>query len=183
MSDFFTTFVVPDATLEEAPALARVAVDWLVAKGIVLEERTDCVLGDEPGHRPGPNYADALTHDGTNLLETTPNGLDVRIGKEVFHPMGDETHAFCPRCGLIAGDDFDALLERVNEWWEASGPAVHPCGGCGQSIHIADWHWDPMWAFGFLGFKFWNWALFEPEFVRGLSDTLGRPITIVGGRI
>ncbi|GDY84963.1 hypothetical protein SAVCW2_41620 [Streptomyces avermitilis] len=53
MGDHFQTIVDLDASAGEAPELAARVIEWLVTEGIVLAERTDCVLGRPLGHPPG----------------------------------------------------------------------------------------------------------------------------------
>ncbi|MFJ7178051.1 hypothetical protein ACIQXA_16990 [Streptomyces massasporeus] len=54
MGDHFQTIVDLDASAADAERLAGRVVDWLVTEGIVLAERTDCVLGRSLGHPPAP---------------------------------------------------------------------------------------------------------------------------------
>ncbi len=53
MGDRFQTIVDLDAGPADAEALAHRVVEWLVAEGVVLADRTNCVLGQPLGHPPG----------------------------------------------------------------------------------------------------------------------------------
>ncbi|MFC8668515.1 hypothetical protein [Streptomyces sp. NPDC057199] len=119
MGDHFQTVVDVDATADEARALAARVVEWLVAEGIVLGERTDCVLGQPLGHPPGPNWRRAV--------EESPDwdpwdGLAVHTGRTVFDSgQGGPESVTCPRCRAttpLSGETYD---EPYDEDYEASG--------------------------------------------------------------
>ncbi|MFD3379813.1 MULTISPECIES: hypothetical protein [unclassified Streptomyces] len=119
MGDHFQTVVDVDATADEARALAARVVEWLVAEGIVLGERTDCVLGQPLGHPPGPNWQRAV--------EESPDwdpwdGLAVHTERTVFDSgQGGPESVTCPRCETTAplsGETYDEDYEPSGE-----GPA------------------------------------------------------------
>jgi len=56
MGDTFQQIVVPSARLEDAPRLAETVVTFLIERGIVSPERTECTLGEFGGHPPGAHF-------------------------------------------------------------------------------------------------------------------------------
>lgn len=173
MGDYFQTIVDLDASAAEAPRLAARVVDRLVAEGIVSGERTDCVLGKPLGHRPGPNWHRAVAEG----WEWKPDdGLAVHTERTVFDSgQGDPESATCPRCGTTT--DLDAEWSRFStaiSAWHDTGTAAVDCPACGVFVPLPDWTWaDDYFAFGHLGFEFWNWPEVTPEFRARISELLG----------
>ncbi len=95
MGDVFQTVADIDATPDEAAPLAGQVVAWLVAERIVLGERTRCLLGaDGLGYPPGPRCARAA--DDADVPYPGGDGLDVRIGRTVFHGGCYFADRLCP---------------------------------------------------------------------------------------
>lgn len=190
MGNHFQTLVVTDVAPQDASALAARALDWLVGEGVVLAERTDCVLGAPLGHPPGPHWADAVGHRGQE-----PAGLNVRTGRTIFDGgQGEPMEAVCPHCaGSVAFLDED--WDEDEEAWEPFGEAVHAweetghatveCPHCGGAGDLTLWRWeDDYYAFGHLGFEFWDWPEFSAAFLDGFIRALGSPRTVlVAGKL
>jgi hypothetical protein len=193
MGDHYQTIVDLDANAADAEPLARRVVDWLVAEGIVLAERTDCVLGLPLGYPPGPLWGRAV--DGYDADRQPWDGLAAHTGRTVFHgcPGGLEA-AVCPRCSTTTRlvDDGWAMIDEA--WspfaeaigtWSATGAARVRCPACARRVPLRDWAWtDDYFAFAHLGFEFWNWPELTPEFrsrVAGLLD--GHRTAYVRGKI
>ncbi|MFJ3582735.1 hypothetical protein ACIPPS_10930 [Streptomyces sp. NPDC090127] len=185
MGTTYQTVVDLDATPGEAPTLAVVALDRLVALGIVRAERTDCVVGAPLGHPPGPRWASAVTYEDWEPSE----GLRIEVGRTVFHSGQDGAeYAVCPHCATRtrfsaggAQDDGEAIDDRgwmpfraAMSAWHATGAATVTCRHCGTPGDLPSWGWsDDAYAFAHLGFEFWNWPEFDPRFLATFSEALG----------
>ncbi|MFD9190513.1 hypothetical protein ACFWCA_20055 [Streptomyces phaeochromogenes] len=191
MGDHFQTVVDVDATADEAQVLAARVVEWLVAEGIVLGERTDCVLGRPLGHPPGPNWRRAV--------EESPDwdpwdGLAVHTERTVFDSgQGGPESVTCPRCETttpLSGETYDEDYEVSREaepdngaWprfaaamgtWHETGAATVDCPACARPVALTDWIWeDDYYALGNLGLEFWNWPELRPDFIQEISRLLG----------
>ncbi|MFG2771060.1 hypothetical protein [Streptomyces sp. NPDC048350] len=180
MGNHFQTVVDLDATAAEAPVLARRALDWLVAEGIVRAEQTDCVFGAPLGHPPGPHWASAVA-----IEDWEPGGgLRIEAGRTVFHGgQGEAEYAACPQCAArtaFYGEEWDEVegawepFGRAMSTWHTTGSATVDCVHCGRAGELSDWAWaDDYYAFGHLGFEFWDWTEFAPRFLDAFAATLG----------
>jgi hypothetical protein len=183
VSDWFETIADVEATAEEADRLATNVLDWLVERKIVLCETPDCVPGGV-GYAPGPNYTAAVTEPYAQLHRLQVNGLNVVTGQTVFFSMGVDRIA-CPHCAalLVSHDDEDSwhrFSTSIDDWY-ADGSGIRTCEHCGETVGLNDWEWCPPWAFGHLGFEFWNWPMLAPTFVAEVSKLLGhRTVTPCG---
>ncbi|WP_137992496.1 hypothetical protein [Streptomyces vilmorinianum] len=181
MGSHFQTVVDLDATAEDAPALAARALDWLVAQGIVRDERTDCVLGAPLGHPPGPRWASAVA-----VEDWEPGGgLRIEVGRTVFHGgQGDAQYAVCPHCATrtrFCTEDWEYIEDGAREPFDRAISAWHDTGAaavtrthCGRDGDLTAWAWaDDFYAFGHLGFEFWDWDEFDPRFLDAFGTALG----------
>lgn len=168
MGDNFQTVVDLEVAAEEADELARSALDWLTATGVLS--------------------ADVLV----SWDETASEGLVIATGRTVFPSMTGDWWVTCPRCGWATDpeqtvlDDvegpWEVLMETIGEW-HSGGSGVLDCPRCRGGVELNDWHWDPPWAFGCLGFTFWNWPDFSPEFLRKFSAKLGHRTAFPYGKL
>ncbi|MEU3085027.1 hypothetical protein ACWCQ0_00260 [Streptomyces massasporeus] len=199
MGDHFQTIVDLDAGAADAERLAGRVVDWLVTEGIVLAERTDCVLGRPLGHPPGPRWASAVAD--LDADEEPWDGLAVHTGRTVFDSGQDSPEAVtCPLCAtttvLESGPYDDDLLPEPGEdpWprfatalttWQTTGDATVDCPVCTRPAPLPDWTWtDDRLALGHLGFEFWNWPELTDDFRTRLSGLLaGHRTAYVWGKI
>ncbi|MFD7403418.1 hypothetical protein ACFV7R_12235 [Streptomyces sp. NPDC059866] len=191
MGNHFQTVVDLDATSVDAPALAARGLDWLVMEGIVRAERTDCVLGAPLGHPPGPLWAKAVSEEDWEPSD----GLNIEIGRTVFHGgQGDAMYAVCPHCAThtdLYTDEWDVIegawepFGKAIETWHDTGKATVTCQRCGRAGDLTAWTWaDDYYAFGYLGFEFWDWPEFSPRFLSRFAETLGGHRTVlVGGKL
>jgi hypothetical protein len=46
-----------------------------------------------------------------------------------------------------------------------------------------EWTFDPPWAFGNLGFKFWEWPPLKRRFVDEIKGLLGHEIVMISGKV
>ncbi|WP_031478801.1 hypothetical protein [Streptomyces bicolor] len=181
MGDHFQTIVDLEAGPQQAPRLAERVLEWLVAEGIVLAERTDCVLGPPLGHPPGPNWQRAV---GPDDADGDPwDGLAVYTERTVFHGgQGGPEAVTCPRCGTttrLITDQWELIdaawapfREAISAWHKA-GEAMVDCPACAEAVPLPDFTWaDDYFAFAHLGFEFWNWPELTPEFRTRISELL-----------
>ncbi|PZG99314.1 hypothetical protein C1I97_24150 [Streptomyces sp. NTH33] len=182
MGDHFQTIVDLDVSPRDAPRSARRAVEWLVAEGIVLAERTDCVLGQPLGHPPGPNWQRAVAEDDGD--REPYDGLAVYTGRTVFHGgQGGSEAVHCPRCAAttrLYTDRWELIVEAWTPFseaigtWHTTGAADVECPACAASVPLPDWAWsDDYFAFAHLGLEFWNWPRFTEDFRARTADVLG----------
>ncbi|MEU4093665.1 hypothetical protein [Streptomyces sp. NPDC026673] len=190
MGDHFQTIVDLDATPTEASTLAGHGLDWLVREGFVRADRTDCVLGARSGNPPGGHWAKAVTHPDWEPTD----GLKIVTGRTVFHGgQGEVRYATCPHCACrvdFLTEDWDPI-EGADEpfyaaftTWRTTGQATVACPHCGTAPDLRAWTWDDdYFAFGCLGFEFWNWPEFDPRFLTDLARVLdGHRLVRVWGK-
>ncbi|KPC66203.1 hypothetical protein [Streptomyces chattanoogensis] len=181
MGDYFDTVVDVDATAEDAPRLAAEVLSWLVAEGIVEPEPSAPAFDIEgDGYAPGPQCGKAFRGDPDRAL-----GLSLHVGRTVFDAgQGDPEAVTCPHCSArveLMDEDRDLddeawglFAEAVQTWAGSEDPAPVRCPSCGTSAPVHRWIWaDDHFAFGHLGFAFWNWDALRPEFVAELTRRLG----------
>ncbi|CAL9534901.1 hypothetical protein SUDANB106_04133 [Streptomyces sp. enrichment culture] len=191
MGSHFQTVVDLDATPADASFLAARGLAWLVAEGIVRAERTDCVLGAPLGHPPGPLWTKAVRHRDWEPHD----GLNIETGPTVFHGgQGDAMYAACPHCAAhvdLYTDEWEAVegawepFEKAIGTWCDTGRAAVACPHCGRAGDLAAWNWESdHYAFGHLGFEFWDWPEFGTGFLEGLARALGGHRTaLVAGKL
>ncbi|MGC0376627.1 hypothetical protein [Streptomyces sp. SAI-229] len=173
MGDRFQVIVDLDADEADAARLARRVVERLAAEGVVLAERTKCVLGQSLGHPPGPHWERAVTDD----WDFEPwDGLAVHTRRTGFTSGADMPGAaLCPRCGASTPLE-DGTWQRFGtamRTWYDTGAATVECPACTTAVAVPDWAWDeaPL-AFGCLGFEFWNWPDLTDAFRARLTGLL-----------
>lgn len=161
-----------DALPGDAPDLADRVLTRLVDAGIVLAERTDCVLGDVPGgYAPGPAAGSVAMGDPAGFPDVWPNGLEIDVGRGAYYgTMREDDRVRCPHCG--AWLPFETVLDAVEEWLEG-GPDALVCARCGERTGFNGWRWPVQCAFAELGLRFWNWPPLADAFVADLAAWLG----------
>ncbi|WP_322749713.1 MULTISPECIES: hypothetical protein [unclassified Frankia] len=195
MGDSFEIIADVEATETETTALAATVVRWLINTDIIAAEATDCVLGADLGYGPGPRHALALAEPDDYLSRLRTNGVTVTTGRTAFHPVqGELGPVVCPRC------DQTMLLEdagtgaTTKQWevfsdaigsWHNGGPGDVACASCGQVGLLNDWRWIGDWpfAFGFLGFTFWNWPRLSDAFVAQVAERLRHRVVVTRGKL
>jgi hypothetical protein len=189
MGDWFQTVVVKDAEEKDASKLASAIHEWLVQEGIVMPEPSDCLFGSDTGFAPGPNYTKAVEEPYDLLRDLCSNGLELVTKRTVFHAGQCGLSFICPVCSRrVEGDGDGFPVEKaewdaaVMEWYQKSGPGMLKCMDCGNTAPVADWQYDPPWAFADLGFTFWNWPTLKNEFVSEVGRRLGHRVVLVSGK-
>jgi hypothetical protein len=190
VSDHTVTLIDREAHPDEAEALARSILDWLVESSIVERELTDCVLGESgKGHRPARNFMRVtgkpedpgvtnMNHAAFHGMVT--NGLQLITGRHMtVSGEGSYEVAICPKCSAEQEVFNDAWNQAGTEWIE-TGIGLLECEACGGSTNVADWdHRDPI-GFGALSLQFWNWPPpFAEDFLEEIRRRLGHRITVM----
>ncbi|MEW2492099.1 hypothetical protein AB0942_00835 [Streptomyces nodosus] len=191
MGDHFQTLVDLDATPVDAEVLAARGLELLVEEEMVRAERADCVLGASWGYPPGPRWARAVGREDWEPSD----GLKIETGRTVFHGgQGDAGYAVCPHCAAqvdLYTDEWDVIegawepFDQAMGTWHDTGRAAVVCPHCGRAGELAAWLWDnDHYAFGYLGFEFWDWPEFSPGFLERFAGMLGGHRTVlVGGKL
>jgi hypothetical protein len=196
MGEHFRTIVDRTATAHDAPALARKLIDSMIGQRIIRAERTDCALGST-GYPPGENVEEALamwTPESTpgvrlpldqvasQLRSMALNGVVAVIHRTVFHNFGAGLDVV--RCPLCQANDLESdWSEAVSRWYHGDDLAAFQCTFCNEESPITDWIFDPPWAFGNLGFEFWNWPPMRRTFIEKVASILGHRVVLVSGKV
>jgi len=192
VGDFYETLADVEATPDEVPHLATSVVNWLVDSGVIEPERSDCTYGDAGGYRPGPNYALAVAKPEPAFMHLYTNGVEVISRSHTVFTSLEADAVTCPLCGAVTDlvDErwkpnarWDELSTVISGWSSGLADDHHPCWHCGVHVSLNDWQWAPPWAFGHLGFTFWNWPELSPRFVEALSRRLGHRVVDVFGKM
>ncbi|MGP3979421.1 hypothetical protein ACTWQF_36520 [Streptomyces sp. 8N114] len=76
-------------------------------------------------------------------------------------------------------DVWEPFGEAIQRWYE-TGLATATCQHCGQAGDLTRWTWeDDYYAFGYLGFEFWDWPEFSPRFLERFAHALGGHRTVL----
>ena len=180
MGDYYIKLVPETVNKEESRRIADKVIKNLIDKKIILAEQTDCVLGQEKGYPPAVN-SKKVVEDSEHIFSYMTNGLAIEMGKQVFYSDGpDELR--CPNCNhdIIDVEWGEALSEWVNE----TGKDKVTCTKCEQANSISKCIFDPPWAFGEIGFIFWNWgSCFKGFFLIDLENLTGHKFKVVYGKL
>ncbi|MFJ9601776.1 hypothetical protein [Streptomyces althioticus] len=181
MGDYFQTVVDLDAGPDEAAEYAERGLAWLVSEGVVLAERTVCVLGAPLGHPPGPDWLRACSPEDAEWKPS--DGLAVEVGRTVFGGgQGEPEAVTCPRCEVTTRLMTDTWESDDEAWepfgealraWDEDGEADVVCPACAASVPLPEYRWaDDYFAFGHLGIRFWNWPEFTDAFLTRFTRVL-----------
>jgi hypothetical protein len=180
VSDWSQTIVLRDVTPDNAPAIADRVITWLKDERIILPGVDPEAAVTEPGYRPGPAANDWLHPQADGRISpgyhdrglAQWDGVEAIVGKTVFHTTFTSTFAMtCPQGHRQPAPS--TWLEAIDEWWSDTGPALVACQRCELGYPITAIDLDPPFAFGFLGFTFWNWPDLGPNLIdriRTLAD-------------
>ena len=182
MGTWFQSVVDRDATESLSPELGAAIREWLISEGIVSADATDCVLSDDTGYPPGPNYEKAVDCRDEHLLQLVTNGLDIITKRTVFHSGQGQFELVCSTCSGRS-EPPEEWGDAVGEWYDKKGPGLLACPRCGESQPIDNWEHDPAWGFANLGFEFWNWPPLTDEFVKRIGERLGHRVVLVAGKL
>lgn len=185
MGDYFGHLVDQKARASEASVLADRMSAYLIARGVIASDLTDCVLDERHGHAPGPNYQDAIDSDESCFLDLTTNGVLFETKRTVFHSGQGDLSVRCGTCDRIdeLEETLSAWQDAVGRWYEGDDNASLTCPSCSKSTRIVDWAHDPPWGFGSFAITFWNWPRLKPSFIDELQTHLGHPLRMVSGKL
>jgi hypothetical protein len=185
MGDHFQIVVDEDVSLADAAQVSREILKWLTERGVVQATPVNCVLGrDEVGYPPGPNYREVIegSEHEDHLLGLRVNGLQVDIGREVYHPCQGDIKIFCPKC-RIQSEFNKAWNTSIVEWLRDEGEGLLRCPKCEHIRSVTEWIYDPPWGFGELGLTFWNWPMMRESFVEELRAQFRHRTAFVVGKL
>ncbi len=178
MSDSFITLVPLEIDNQKPEELAVKLIAYLQQKKIIQSELSNKIFST-PGYKPDTNFKETLK--SYDLYLTSINGLEVRLGRQVFDNGGNGLeHVNCPHCNfnIISTNWTDA----VQEWYDGKNGIIK-CELCQQNTSIIEYDFQPKWGFGELGFTFWNCPQFKEEFIVDIENLLESKIEIVFGRL
>lgn len=180
MSDQSQSIVDLDATAKKAPKLSRLVMEHLFEKQIASRKPSNCVLGPPAGHSPGSKWSDACEgKPKSSFLARKSNGVAVCVERSVFDAGANGIDVVCPKCLTHVDEMSDEWTEAVGSWFEGNERAAWTCPKCLRSARLNDWNGPFPWAFGNLGFTFWNWPPLSPEFVSDIGRVLGHRVKLV----
>jgi hypothetical protein len=181
MGDTSISIVPQNIDRKQAQQLSDKVVAYLIQRKIISPYKSHCVLGDESGYPPGIKYIEALDDSNNDFLEVKTNGLQVVDHRRVFYANGvDEIK--CPNCD--ANNIESEWGEALGEWVNNTGNDKIKCLGCGDSFSICEYIFEPTWAFGELGFTFWNWyGVFKETFLKDIEAVIGYKLKIVHSKL
>jgi hypothetical protein len=180
MSDSTQVIVDIEAKDHEAERLGPSLRAWLVGKGIVQPDPSDCTPGDGDGYAPGPRYA-AVLAAGTSdpaFLQLATNGLCISIGRRVFDGGSNGIELKCVKCAATF-EPGPEWAESVGIWYEGDDQATYACPSCGGSQRLPEWRGPWPWGFGQLALEFWNWPPLSDGFLREGEQHLGHRTMLV----
>ena len=184
MSDHSQSIVDIEATPRRAKILARGVCEQLEARGIIAALRPGCVLGAESGHPPGKKYAEACRSRGNaGFLRLLTNGMAVEVTRTVFDAGGNGLEVACPACKAKVLDADERWTDAVGAWSEGNDGASYACPKCRKKAPLNAWDGPFPWAFGCLGFTFWNWPPLEDSFVESVAEVLDHRVRVVRCRL
>jgi hypothetical protein len=177
MSENIVWVVDVDATADEAPALAKEALAWLVGESIVqAAPSTDPRLMRSDLYRPGTSAAVWSKQVSDYLLLC---GVEITAVRTVFHAGPGPDGIQCPHCGADHAPDNVPWSDAVGAWFDNEPDDMLACPACRSSARIIDWRFLELdWGFGNLGIGFNNWAI-QPRLATELARVLGHRTKIV----
>jgi len=183
MGDYFQTLADIDASLEEAEFVAARIRNWLIELKIIEPEPRNCVLGINGVGYPPLNYEQVIDEPPGSyydIRQLAANGLEIEIGRKVFHNGQSGVTITCPKCGARCGDKW---AEAISEWYENKGAGLLKCLQCETEHPVTDWNFNPAWGFGNLGFTFWNWPPLKQSFIDELKRRIAHRTVFVADKL
>jgi hypothetical protein len=193
MSEHSITIVDVDVGLTDAPAVAARMLTWLQSEGVIGEgqraediwrdwlqsfggDLTSPLAGeDKIVYRPGPNVQKAC--DPPLRLDLLKNWLEIDVGRTVFHAGEHGIGVRCASCDADQTERDETWGNAISDWY-SGGDGAFRCDACSVLAPLRDWTFDPVWAFGHLGFRFCEWTL-KPHFISEFQRRLGHEIRVV----
>lgn len=182
MSDRIEWIVDLDVRLAEARAAAAKVKTWLVEQGIVSQAvclqrsyaDTELLLPGSCASSPDWCGFDWTPRPGGM------EGFDVVIERRVFHTGENGVQGLCcPHCGHQHDPDEVPWADAADAWFVEEGDDSMTCSACSERASIVDWRFAEFeWAFGNLGFAFWNWPVSE-KLAQCIGSVLGHRVRLI----
>ncbi len=176
MSDHSIAIVPKKSEYDNNNAKAQEILNWLIAKDIVKGELSGCILSENSGYSVSEGARDYTDFPDELPFLLSANGLEIITSREVFHTgeTGMEK-CICPSCG----EDISQEEWSFIEYWFCHDTDESLCPICDTYIDIHKLRIEPAWGFSNLGFKFWNWPDFKPDFIKEFRKKLKCEVEIV----
>jgi hypothetical protein len=175
MSDSYCSIVPFQTYSYAAETAAKKLVQILAERKVIHPTLSSCILNGE-GYPPAENYAEITERRDDAFLKQSINGLEVKTGRQVF-PASGLDKVLCPKCAHnIIRDNWPDLIK---EWTHKTGPAKFRRPQCHTSHVIADYVFEPEWAFGELGLTFWNWPPLKDSFLKEIEVISGSRLKVI----
>jgi len=178
VSDSSQIIVDVEASEADAAKLGQRILQHLIAEKIVEAAESDSILGDTPGHRPGPGAAAVVTGSMKMPMRLATNGLAVHVGRQVFHTGGNGVELSCGACRATF-DPGGAYFDAVTAWHNGDENVTFACPACKHSARLTAWDGPFAFGFGALGLELWNWPPLKPQFVSSIAQLLGHRVVLV----
>ena len=158
---------------------------WLIERGMVLPDKTDCALGPHGGYPPGPSAEIAI--DGVaHLRQLKSNGLEITVGPKLSiapAAFDDDVTYKCATCGSHPGgiDFFQTHMVAVIETFLADeAEPVVICPSCKQEHGLRSYEFEPpALAAAYCTLTFWEWFPVKNEFIAKLAAAArGKPTVL-----
>jgi hypothetical protein len=183
MGDWYQSYVAPDIQPSEVQGASSKTVQFLLERGIIREEMSDCVLGSELGYPPGPN-AESILADGKNagfagVRELWTNGVDLEAGSKLYmlaETLSDDFECICPNCDARHSSEFfyEICLEKLAEWEQGHEADSVGCPECNSQSIATAWRTDPdSFVAANFAITFWNWSVIDEKFISEMQSLLG----------
>src|SRR5688572_30090690 len=191
MGDNFEIIVDVEVSLQDAKALADKATQTLLDQGIILPYQkhdlppvVNPFTGEAfgaPAHRFGgfpagpnaPNVVEKRSDFGFGFHSPDPmfDRVEVITGRQ-FHGESEEApvSVSCPSCKRQGSDPYKWLSAAAQ--WQETGEGLVFCNHCRKETLVLEWKTEPLWVFGNVGFRFWNWPKLRRDFVGRVSKLL-----------
>jgi len=177
----FQTLVDREVACDDAPLNVRRVLRLMIDREIIEPSQSRCLPDPEAwGHRPGRNVASVVRSENDAVRNLHVNGVSVTIGRTIFDSGRGRLTPRCPDC-RAANEPGAPWLDSLDEWFTRSGPGSLACSSCGGRNPVDLWIYEPPWAFGNLGFTFWNWPQLKVDFVIELAKLLGHKTRMISG--
>ena len=151
MSDSSVTLVPERIFIEpaERDEMEKRITSWLIEKGWIEPDISDCVLCESGGRR--------ITREGNTHIS----------GCEPDHDLA--VNGFC----------VEQFYDMTEQWFTDEGNPLISCPSCGKSSDIREYILDPPWGFCQIGFVFWNLWDITDEFIAEFTSVLGEPVRVI----
>ena len=166
MSEHAVVVVEISQPASQARERALAVTAWLRERGVITRNGSRDEVWQPSEYVAGPRVVEVApgAHGGAN------SGVDIVVGRELFHPMENYEPPQCPRCR--AAIDADAHHDLI-EPWLGGGEPVAACRACACEELVGDWVGEWTFYVGELAVVFHNWPPLTDQFVDELGERLG----------